>query len=663
MFTPSGIGAGLHASIDTNKESDRLKDMIVIRNATTKILSQILARFESDAKIAITEETLTKYFHSEEGKKFKENTKDADLKMAISQLTTYLSAYNGIDATAENKAKIVAELSEAYSLAYGNQQAQNLNNKKGLFGTGYYLSGGSLSVGFFAGIIPVVGSLKFRQHKYNGSVDSTRSIDNAQKLMYGKEYNREVEGNSLDDKLINLNALLEKDAVTLDGNNLVIDTNTLGNYQIKIDPSMKGNIVMKKGKMMVHKSTPIRLAQFTGVNGKVDVLNIGAETTAYNALSVRDLSKDDVIESVDKLQPRLEEVSEKKFKSLLEALKKKAGESFPKELENLTLEYVQVYFRGTNLNDLSKKNLKISSDGDLSLVDRKKGQNFEIILETLQNKTEKAELLLGDTVKATINTLYTNLSNLKTNALANIAHKRAGGRLAKRYDTWNGDKKSENMVALLKEMQRYIDNNEPGNQSQLFDGVIAVLNTPETPENQKNQILTAIDGIFSRTYNVKGTGDGQYQLEFGTLSGKESFGQIIDDTKGRIIRKMAKEQSFPTAKYGELFDAMNTAAKGKIENKITSSVREGAIGYNFGNPHDVVRPILNPHVVNGVDTLGADKIPHEVKNHLLKELFTTDSALVDNILNSIVKTTEKSKDEIKNLIKNQEDLLNNGLDI
>lgn len=290
----------------------------------------------------------------------------------------------------------------------------------------------------------------------------------------------------------------------------------------------------------------------------------------------------------------------------------------------------------------------------------------------MQNKTEKAELLLDDTVKATINTLYANLSNLKTNALANIAHKRAGGRLAKLYDTWNGDKKSENMVALLKEMQSYIDNNEPGNQSQLFKEVIAVLNTPDTPDtsetpenqkNQKNQILTAIDGIFSRTYNVKGTGDGQYQLEFGMLSGKESFGQIIDDTKGRIIRKMAKEQSFPTAKYGELFGAMNTAAKGKIENKITSSVREGAIGYNFGNPHDVVRPILNPHVVNGVDTLGADKIPNEVKNHLLKELFTTDSVLVDKILDSIVKTTEKSKDEIKNLIKNQEDLLNNGLDI
>lgn len=34
-----------------------------------------------------------------------------------------------------------------------------------------------------------------------------------------------------------------------------------------------------------------------------------------------------------------------------------------------------------------------------------------------------------------------------------------------------------------------------------------------------------------------------------------------------------------------------------IESQVSSVVKEGVIAYNYGNPADMMRPIINPHII------------------------------------------------------------------
>ena len=71
-----------------------------------------------------------------------------------------------------NVSLIAEEVSSAYSQAWSNMQALKLADK------GWYISGAGLSLGFFQGVIPVVGILKFAKHNFNGTSDTKESTQN-----------------------------------------------------------------------------------------------------------------------------------------------------------------------------------------------------------------------------------------------------------------------------------------------------------------------------------------------------------------------------------------------------------------------------------------------------------------------------------------------------
>ena len=108
--------------------------------------------------------------------------------------------------------------------------------------------------------------------------------------------------------------------------------------------------------------------------------------------------------------------------------------------------------------------------------------------------------------------------------------------------------------------------------------------------------------------------------------------------------------------YKKLFDAMNTQIKEQKakafdkEGVLQTEVASGLIAYNYGNPRDFMRPILNPHIVKGSQTIhskGID-IPHDVREHVLSELFKNDSVLLADQINRLANDSRKTFDEVIN---------------
>lgn len=230
-----------------------------------------------------------------------------------------------------------------------------------------------------------------------------------------------------------------------------------------------------------------------------------------------------------------------------------------------------------------------SGEGLLKLEDMvNTNENFKIKLELPQKLTEiGAEILeMNAAVAAPVVDLYSNLSLLQSNAIRNVAHKETGRPiLTTSYNEWrsalSGINEDENslksaartMITLLKNMDTYIQHTDGKQKAGMFDQVVNLLGTYQTSESldaskkvELNQLLLALNGMFSRTTNVRGTQvANQYRLEYNLQSDpKNTFKNIAQHTAKKIIEGMGSEKwkdSFPCKdQYATLFSGMNDKA-------------------------------------------------------------------------------------------------------
>ena len=94
------------------------------------------------------------------------------------------------------------------------------------------------------------------------------------------------------------------------------------------------------------------------------------------------------------------------------------------------------------------------------------------------------------------------------------------------------------------------------------------------------QLLLALDGMFSRTANVRGTNENnKYQLQYGMESNKNTFNQITTDISTKIVNKMKRmnkknpDQYDCYDSYARLFQSMNDGTK-EIESQVSSVVKK-----------------------------------------------------------------------------------------
>ena len=227
--------------------------------------------------------------------------------------------------------------------------------------------------------------------------------------------------------------------------------------------------------------------------------------------------------------------------------------------------------------------------GSLKLEDMvNTNENFKIKLELPQKPTEiGAEILeMNETVKAEVEGLYSKLSLLQSNAIRNVAHKETGrSTLTTSYNQWRSAlseiKEDEislksaagTMITLLKNMDTYIQHTDGKQKAGMFNQVVELLGTYQTSESldaskkvELKQLLLALDGMFSRTMNVRGTQvDNQYRLEYNLQSDpKNTFKNIAQHTAKKIIEGMGSKKwkdSFPCKdEYATLFGHMNDKA-------------------------------------------------------------------------------------------------------
>lgn len=115
------------------------------------------------------------------------------------------------------------------------------------------------------------------------------------------------------------------------------------------------------------------------------------------------------------------------------------------------------------------------------------------------------------------------------------------------------------------------------------------------------------------------------------------------------------ENSKCSNQYETLFNAMNAQikeqkAKAFDKDVLQTEVASGLIAYNYGNPKDFMRPILNPHIVKGSQTIHSEgiDIPDGVRKHVLTELFKNDSVLLADQINRLANDSGKTFDEVIN---------------
>lgn len=223
--------------------------------------------------------------------------------------------------------------------------------------------------------------------------------------------------------------------------------------------------------------------------------------------------------------------------------------------------------------------------GSLKLEDMvNTNENFKIKLELPQKPTEiRAEILkMNETVTAPVGELYSNLSLLQSNAIRNVAHKKTGrSTLTTSYNEWKSalsgindestlQSAAEKMINLLTNMDTYIQHTDGKQKAGMFKQVVELLGTYQDSKSlddskkvELKQLLLALDGMFSRTTNVRGTQvANQYRLEYNLQSDpKNTFKNIAQHTAKKIIEGMGSEKwkdSFPCKdKYENLFDGMN----------------------------------------------------------------------------------------------------------
>ena len=494
--------------------------------------------------------------------------------------------------------------------------------------------------------------------------------------------------------------------------------------RISLSQKVKGNIKIdlesENKTITVHKNTLLRASTSYLSDGARLNLDIGDVKTDTDALELtyEDLesgklpgklsgwSAEEEInpDTLPKLRAKLDA---RKFDAALKKLAsevKKGSYDFPKQYDDLNLKQNKagdwVLYNGEDpCLDAEDhpfiipqwKHLVIdmtSGKGSLKLEDMvNTNENFKIKLELPQKPTEiRAEILkMNETVTAPVGELYSNLSLLQSNAIRNVAHKETGrSTLTTSYNEWrsalsgiNEDESSlqsaaEKMIKLLKNMDTYIQHTDGKQKAGMFDQVVNLLGTYQTSESldaskkvELKQLLLALDGMFSRTMNVRGTQvANQYRLEYNLQSDpKKTFKNIAQHTAKKIIEGMGLEKwknSFPCKdQYKNLFDGMNDKANINSLNAdqaiVESESEKWVIAYNYGNSADLMRPIVDPHIIKWTklkdsNQEGGVEIPVEVKEHVLKQLFEQDSVLVAGLVNKLASDLGKSEEEVKSAI-------------
>ena len=489
--------------------------------------------------------------------------------------------------------------------------------------------------------------------------------------------------------------------------------------RISLSQKVKGNIKIDRTNktITVHKNTLLRASTSYLSDGARLNLDIGDVKTDTDALELtyEDLKSDELPgklsgwstekidpETLPKLRAKLDA---RKFDAALKKLKsevKNGSYDFPEQYANLNLKQNKagawVLYNGKDpcLDAQDHpfiipqwKHLVIdmtSGEGLLKLEDMvNTNENFKIKLELPQKPTEiGAEILeMNETVKAEVVDLYSNLSLLQSNAIRNVAHKETGRPiLTTSYNEWrsalsriNEDENSlksaaGTMITLLKNMDTYIQHTDGKQKAGMFDQVVNLLGTYQTSESldaskkvELNQLLLALNGMFSRTTNVRGTQvANQYRLEYNLQSDpKNTFKNIAQHTAKKIIEGMGSEKwkdSFPCKdQYATLFSGMNDKANidSLDENQaiVKSKSEEWVIAYNYGNSADLMGPIVNPHIIDWTkleDSKEGVEIPVEVKEHVLKQLFEQDSVLVAGLVNKLASDLKMSVEEVKSAI-------------
>ena len=399
----------------------------------------------------------------------------------------------------------------------------------------------------------------------------------------------------------------------------------------------------------------------------------------------------------EKLPKLAASLDEQKFSRAFKELKAqvaKAGYEFPSEYANLAIESTEDG-KGWFLYD-TEKNYRIPWDtwkpliipeGKHLVIDMTTGRSqlkFEEIKRGIENFKVKIEglpkaapisadvLNVNQDIQNLIDGLYTNLSLLKSNAVRNVAHKSTGrAELTNGYTVWRKalsdfccelpkewdygkiNLVADKMIALLVSMDKYIQHSDGANKAGIFKDILEGAWGLSELKDKKDyaskvklqQLLLALDGMFSRTANVRGTNENnKYQLQYGAESNKNTFNQITTDISTKIIAKMKRLNAKKTGQfdcyedYANLFKSMNEGTQ-NVESQVSSVVKEGVIAYNYGNPADMMRPIINPHIIEWTENKNKLPIPETVKLHVLQQLFQEDSILVVNILQSLKERT------------------------
>ena len=727
LIAPGIIGWNINVGVDRDLDAGRLQMQEKIKTSVGSLVVDLMS--SSDEKNPEKKFTWEKFKFDE--KVFKEKlearypkTKKETLEAAVKNLGQILQYYDWVEMNEANVSLIAEEISSAYSQAWSNMQALKLADK------GWYISGAGLSLGFFQGVIPVVGILKFAKHNFNGTSDTKESTQNFVAMRETWKWNRELVDESLSNNLIALEQQLgvEKGTLSLvadqdgssveewkDANYIQISLDKLlAKSNIALNPAIKQNIKIDKEKrtIVVHKNTLLRASSGYLADSKAMTLDIGAHRTDKSAQiitkdSVNDFLNNQVNEwnlnpeakiAPEKLPKLAASLDEQKFARAFKELKAqvaKAGYEFPSEYANLSIEKnttedgqtVYALFNngalviGDDLNAViipEWKHLVIdttSGEVKFKFEDIQTGkENFKVKFEGLPKAAPiSADVLNVDPdIQGLIDGLYTNLSLLKSNAVRNVAHKSTGrAELTNGYTVWRKalsdfccelpkewdygkiNLVADKMIALLVSMDKYIQHSDGANKAGIFKDILEGAWGLSELKDKKDyaskvklqQLLLALDGMFSRTANVRGTNENnKYQLQYGAESNKNTFNQITTDISTKIIAKMKRLNAKKTGQfdcyedYANLFKSMNEGTQ-NVESQVSSVVKEGVIAYNYGNPADMMRPIINPHITEWTENKNKLPIPETVKLHVLQQLFQEDSILVVNILQSLKERT------------------------
>lgn len=659
-----GFGAWVNAGVDRNLNNSRELQAESIGKSIRSVFAELIPSMVKENKIKIDNTTIKTILE----KKYNGTTQE-DLNSAVDQISKYLKLYEGEDATSENIAQIIDSVSEAYTAAWSNSRARKLDEKW------WYVSGGGLSLGFFAGCIPVVWLLKRRNHRYSGTVDAQKAQQKFSESMYSAENNRnlnEKEGANI----LELQRVRGK-KIQLNWNQISIDVSgSLSN--VFLDPTMKGNIYIESSKekppktfLTIHKDTKLRVVDNSWVWSSSKILNIGADRLTSSATRLSDVETDTDTERKVKESNNLKaqetvSMTVGNIKDLWESL----------NLSGLTVQEdknkkdFEVQLGNSKITLWKNQNLRVKVDGTLAVENRTEW-NFKIIVEKDQIVNET--LKFDEKFSTAVDNFYKVLSNLSDQRLANYIHQK--DKPAALSD-WYSSRTFDNAKKLFNAIAKYLGLSEDKN----FNGLLRYFDPPQeakqktdnqetdkqetdnqetdNQETDKQKFMLLVDGMLSRTHNVIGRKDGKYDIMYGwKINTLGNFPRLIENTSSRILKKMENDTNMNSVKkhYSTLFSAMNEAKVkvNKNNNYYTTKKLNNTIAYNFGNPKDLMKPIVNPYVVDWVSYEKEPEVPEEVKKNLLKELFgDTDKALVKNLITQIAKDVSTTEDEVSNAIVN-----------